>query len=123
MQSFLSMRRIESKAQEGKRLAVEILPILGKPAASIEPSNGAFDNPALRHEFEAGHRIRSFDNFNIEVRKRFGERGGELRTLIAAIGEELLQEGKQPEQRCHDQNAAVAILDVGRMNNSMEQEA
>ena len=57
------------------------------------------------------------------MRKRFRERVGELRALIAAVGEELLQEGEQSEQRRHDQNAAVAILDVGWMNNSVEQQA
>jgi hypothetical protein len=30
------------------------------------------------------------------VRKRFRERGGELWALIAAVGEELLQEGNSP---------------------------
>ena len=68
-------------------------------------------------KFEADRRIRSFDNFKVDMRKRFRERVGELRALIAAVGEELLQEGKQPKQRRHHQNAAVAILDVGWMNN------
>jgi hypothetical protein len=43
--------------------------------------------------------------------------------LIATVGKEFLQEGKLPEQRCHDQNAAVAVLDVGWMNDGVKQEA
>jgi hypothetical protein len=55
--------------------------------------------------------------------KNFGHGFGELRSLIAAVGEELLQERKQPEQRRHDEKAAIAILDVGRMDDGVEQEA
>ncbi len=57
------------------------------------------------------------------MRKNFCERVGELRSLISAIGEEFVQERKHPKQRCHDQNAALAILDIGRMNDGVEQEA
>ena len=35
------------KAQERKRLAIKVLPILGEPAAAIEPSDGSFDDPAF----------------------------------------------------------------------------
>ena len=37
----------ESETQKGKRLAVEIFPILGQPAAAVEPGEGALDNPAF----------------------------------------------------------------------------
>ena len=36
-----------SETQKGKRLAVEIFPILGRPAAAVEPGEGALDNPAF----------------------------------------------------------------------------
>src|SRR5690349_8531356 len=36
------------KAEEGERLAIEGLPILGQSTAAVQPSYGAFDNPALR---------------------------------------------------------------------------
>ena len=57
------------------------------------------------------------------MRKNLGQSVGELRSLIAAIGEQFLQKRKHPEQGGHDENAAIAILNVGRMNNGMEQEA
>ncbi len=57
------------------------------------------------------------------MRKNFCQRVGELRSLIAAVSEELFQEGKHPKQRRHDENAAIAILDIGRMNDGVEQEA
>lgn len=48
---------------------------------------------------------------------------GELRSLIAAVGEQLVQERKHPEQRRHHENAAVAIVDVGRMDDGVQQQA
>jgi hypothetical protein len=45
LHSFLSMRRIE--AQEGKCLAVEIFPVLGQPAAPIEPRDCRSRSPSL----------------------------------------------------------------------------
>ena len=54
--------------------------------------------------------------------ENFFQRIGELRSLIAAIGEQFIQERKHPEQRRHDENAAIAILDVGRMDDGVQQE-
>ena len=108
--------------QECQRLAIEVLPILGEPATTIEPGDGAFDDPAFGQDRKSAGPIGSLDDFNIEVWENFCERVGELRPLIAAVGEELLQERKHSEQRRHDENAAVAILDVSRMDDGVEQE-
>ena len=43
-------------------------------------------------------------------------------SLITGIGEERLQEGIHPEQRRKKQHAAVAILDVGGMNDGVQQQ-
>jgi hypothetical protein len=56
------------------------------------------------------------------MRQNFCERFRKVRPLISAVGEERLQKGKHPEQGCHDENASIAILNVGRMNNGVEQE-
>ena len=108
--------------QESERLAIEVLPILGEPAAAIEPSDGAFDDPSLGHDLESDCGVGSLDDFNIEMRKNLCQPGGKFRTLISAIGEKRPQERKHPAQCCHDQNASVAILDIGRMDYGMEQE-
>src|SRR3712207_2954463 len=42
-----------SQVQEGESLAAEALPVLGHPTAAVQPSYGAFDNPALRQDREA----------------------------------------------------------------------
>jgi hypothetical protein len=47
----------------------------------------------------------------------------EFGSLIAAIGEQLFQERKHPEQVRHDQNAAIAILNIGRMDDGVKQQA
>ena len=44
------------------------------------------------------------------------------RSLIAGIGEQRLQEGIHPEQRRKQQDAAVAILDIGGMNDGVQQQ-
>src|SRR5262245_48273133 len=38
------------------------------------------------------------------------------------VGKELFQERVHPEQGCKKQDAAVAILDVGRMNDGVQQQ-
>jgi hypothetical protein len=43
--------------------------------------------------------------------------------LISAVGAKRLQKGKHPEQCRHDEDASIAILNVGRMNDGVEQEA
>ena len=55
--------------------------------------------------------------------QKFCQRVRELRSLISAVGEERLQKGKHPEQGRHNENAAIAILNVGRMNDGVEQQA
>ncbi len=42
---------------------------------------------------------------------------------LAAVGVEPEQERKQPEQRAHQQHAAVAILNVGGMHDGLHQQA
>ncbi len=44
-------------------------------------------------------------------------------SLIAAVGEQPFQERKHPEQGRHDENAAIAILNIGRMDDGMKQQA
>jgi hypothetical protein len=111
------------KAQECDCLAIEILPIFGEPATAIEPSDRPLDDPAFWYELEADGIVGSLDDFDMEMRKNFCQGICEFRSLIPTVGKEFLQEGKLPEQRCHDQNAAVAVLDVGWMNDGVKQEA
>ncbi len=47
----------------------------------------------------------------------------EFGSLIAAAGEELFQERKHPKQGRHDQNAAIAILNIGGMDDGVQEQA
>jgi len=67
--------------------------------------------------------IGTFDDFNVEMRENFCKRFRKLRSLISPVGEERLQKGEHPKQGRHDENAAIAILNVGRMNDGVEEEA
>jgi hypothetical protein len=46
-----------------------------------------------------------------------------LRPLIPAIGKELAQKREQAEERFENQYATVAVLNVGRMNDGMQEKA
>src|SRR5712671_3918224 len=109
------------EAQERERLSVEILPILGEPSAAIEPRNGALDDPAFWQDDKSADLIGTFDDFNVEMRQNLCKRFRKFRSSISVVGEQRLQKGKHPEQCRHDENASIAILNVGRMNNGMEQ--
>lgn len=53
-----------------------------------------------------------------------GDRGGEGPRVIAGIGEDALDEGKQAARApVEDQAGAVAVLYVGRMNDDVQQKA
>src|SRR5450631_778313 len=110
------------EAQEDQAAEVEIFPVLGKPAATIEPRNGALDDPSARQNDEAFGPIGTPDDFGFELRSDLGQRRMEDRPRIGAIGKEPFQKRKQAEKRGQQQDAAVAILNIGRMNNRVQQQ-
>ena len=112
-----------SCSTKSRALAIEVLPILGKPATSVEPSNGALDNPTAWQHHKPFGVIGAFDDFRFELRQDSRERLLEFWSLIAAVGKQLLQERIHPEQSGKQQDAAIAILDIGGMNDGVEQQA
>ena len=109
--------------QECKRLSIAVLPILGEPSAAIEPSKRALHNPAFGQDNKPFGPIRALDDLHVQMRANFGQRGAEFRSLIATVGEQFLKKRKHPEQGRHDENGSISILDVGRMDNSVKQQA
>ena len=77
------------KAEEGERLAVEVLPILGQSTAAVQPSYGAFDDPALRQDDEALGLIGPLDDLHTDAAADASQTLLELRPLIAAVGVKL----------------------------------
>ena len=103
---------------------VQPLPILGQAAAPVQPRDGALHDPALgQHHERACRRIRALDHLCVDLPADPGETCLELRPRVAAVGVELEQERLQAEQGGHQEHAAVAILDVGRMHDGMHQQA
>ena len=66
--------------------------------------------------------IGTFDDFGFEARQDFGERRGKKPPLIGAVGEQPPQEWKLTKQRRQQQDAAVAILNTGGMNDGVQQQ-
>ena len=56
-----------SQVQEGESLAAEALPVFGQPTAAVQPSYGAFDNPALRQDREALGLIGPLDDLHTDA--------------------------------------------------------
>jgi hypothetical protein len=107
--------------QEGERLAVEILPILGQPSTSVEPRNGALDNPSLRQD-DKGVQFVALDDFDNPIAASGGDQCG-VRPAIACIGENAHDEREQsPRAFIENERCAVAILDIGGMNGGAQQQ-
>ena len=109
--------------QERERLAIEVLPILGEPSAAIEPSKSALDDPAFGQDNKSFCVTGPPDDCDAQMRASASESAGELWALVSGVGEQHLQERIHSKQGRHDENAAIAILNIGRMNDGVEQEA
>ena len=102
---------------------IECFPILGQAAASIEPRKGSFDNPSFRNDLEAYGFVGPPDDFDRQVGKVLLHPVPKFWPLISRICKKLLQERKHAEQRRRHENAAIAILDIGRVNDRVQQQA
>jgi len=67
--------------------------------------------------------IRAFDDLSFDARQHASQVVVEDGSLIGRIGKELGEEWMQSEHRGEQHDAAVAILDVGGMNNGVQQQA
>ena len=108
---------------EGERVAVEVLPVLGQSAAAVEPGDGAFDPPTPGLDDEALHPIGSLDDLGLEIGQDAGQGAVKDRPLIGAVGEQFPEKGKQTEQGRQQRETAVAILNVGGGDDAVQQQA
>src|SRR3954452_7476722 len=79
-------------------------------------------HPSLGQDGEAFGHVRSFDDLHLDLAQGATQAGLELRAGVAAIGVELEQEGVEPEEAGHQQHASIAVLDVGRMHDGVQQQ-
>ena len=108
---------------EGERVAVEVLPVLGQSAAAVEPGDGAFDHPTPGLDDEALHPIGSLDDLGLEIGQDAGQGAVKDRALIGAVGAQFPEKGKQTEQGRQQRATAVAILNGGGGADAVQQQA
>jgi hypothetical protein len=65
--------------------------------------------------------IASLDDFHLQLRQDFRHGLLELRPLIAPVGEQLFEEGEQPEQCGKQKSASIAVLNIRWMNDGVKQ--
>lgn len=99
---------------------VQAFPVLGKTLVAIKPGDGPFDDPVFRQDGEALRHVRAFDDFHLDLPHGPLQTTLELGSLVAAIGVELEQEGVEAEYARHQKHAAVAVLDIGGMDDGVE---
>ncbi len=111
------------EAEESERVVVEVLPVLGEPAASIEPADGSLDEPALRLADEAFGAVATFDDLDLEMWQCVGDAVVENPPSIGTFGEHPAQERELSEQGGQQQHAPVAVLNVGGGDQRVQQQA
>ncbi len=77
--------------------------------------------PRRQHDKSFGP-IGALDDFSFKVRQDFRQRPVKVRPLIGSVGEQLLQERLRPGQAPQQQDATVAILDIGAVDDRVEQQ-
>jgi len=105
-----------------QRLSIEVFEILGQPPATTKPRKGSFDDPTSGQNLEAFGRVRALDDLGDDIRQGLLLRVAKLRSLIAAVREQLLQKREFSEHCAQNENAAITILNVGRMNQPVKQQ-
>jgi hypothetical protein len=87
-----------------------------------DPCEGSLDDPAFGQDDEAMQLV-ALDDLQ-PPGAGLGNGGGSFRSLVAGIGEDALNEREQPARApIENEQGAIAILHVGRVNDDVEQEA
>ena len=109
--------------EEGERIVVAVLPVFGEPPAAVEPGNGALNDPTLGLDDKALGAIGAFDDLHHQTAHRCGGTVVEDRPRIGAVSEQLAQEWELSEQSGQQEDAAVAVLNIGRSDERVQHEA
>src|SRR5438067_5516327 len=97
-----------------------LLEVLSEPTIASEPSEGAFDDPALGLGLELSDPFGSGDYLDRPPAK-LGNRVAQPVTAINTIGKDVLQFGKFCSQAGEQRHRAVIVLDIGRVHQQREQ--
>jgi hypothetical protein len=96
--------------------------VFGEASVAIEPSESPLDDPAPRQDDKAADGIGTLDDLDGPVAD-FVESGVELGAAVGAVGKDMPQPRMEISDLGQDQWCAIAILDVGFMDNSGDQQA
>ena len=110
-------------AEECEGVSVQALPVFGETSASVQPADRALDDPSLGQHSEAFGGVAALDDLDVHLPHGLEQALFELRALIASIGIEFQQKREQAEQAGHHQHAAIAVLDVGGVHDSVQQQS
>jgi hypothetical protein len=102
---------------------VAVFPVLGEPSAAVEPGNGTLNDPTFGFDDKAFGSIRAFDDLDLQATHRGGGTVVEDRACIGAVSEQFAQKWELSEQSGQQENAAVAILNVGRSHQRVQHQA
>ena len=98
------------------------LEVLGEAATAADPGKRALDDPSFRENDEAMQFI-ALDDLQRPVSGLCDNRC-HLRCLIAGVGEDPFDKGEQTASApIEDQPSAIAILQVGGVDDHVQQEA
>jgi len=110
------------QSDEGSDGAGVALEIACQAAIAADPGQGSFDDPALGQYDEFVQLVALDDLEHPTAGVGCGLRGA--RSLIAGIGEDALDEGEEAAGApIENQARPVAVLNVGGMNDDVQQEA
>ena len=107
------------ESRSGSGVALEVA---REASVVADPGEGSLDDPAFGKDDEAVQLV-AFDDLDLPGPGLGNGRRG-LRSLIAGIGEDALDE--REEAACapiKDKGRAVTILHIGRVNDNVQQEA
>ena len=108
------------KADESSDGSGITLEVARQTAVAADPGEGTFNDPSLRQNDKA-MRVTAFDDLQ-GPGARVGDVRGDLRPLIAGIGEDTLDEGEQAPGRLQRLAGAIAILDVAGMDGHAQEQ-
>ncbi len=109
--------------EEGECVVVAVFPVLGEPSAAVEPADGTLDDPALGFDDKAFGVISASDDLDHQASYRCGGAVVKDWPGIGAVGEQLAQERELSEQSGQQEDAAVAILNVGGRHQRVQHQA
>ena len=111
-----------SEADEGRNGSRMALEVACQSTVSADPGQGAFDDPALGKNDEAV-RVVALDDLQLPG-AGLGNGGAGLGSLITGVGENAFEEREQAAcAPIQDQFGAIAILNIGRMDGDIQEEA